>query len=147
MFEARLTTGSLIKKVVEAIKDLVTDANFDCNATGVSLQVSYFLNPECNTPNKHYKPNKKKQKAMDSSHVSLVALLLRAEGFDPYRCDRNLSLGISISSMSKILKCSGNGSRPFLFFLSLFFFDAYFHCRRYHYPQGQRQRRQHHLPL
>ncbi len=47
---------------------------------------------------------------MDSSHVSLVALLLRAEGFEPYRCDRNLSLGISIASMSKILKCSGNGA-------------------------------------
>jgi len=84
MFEAKLTTGSLIKKVIEAIKDLVTDANFDCNSNGVSLQ------------------------AMDSSHVSLVALLLRSEGFEPYRCDRNLSLGISISSMSKILKCSGN---------------------------------------
>jgi len=32
---------------------------------------------------------------------------LRAEGFDPYRCDRNISLGINLGSMSKILKCSG----------------------------------------
>jgi proliferating cell nuclear antigen len=31
---------------------------------------------------------------------------LRAEGFDPYRCDRNISLGINLGSMSKILKCS-----------------------------------------
>ena len=33
---------------------------------------------------------------------------MRAEGFDPYRCDRNISLGINLGSMSKILKCSGS---------------------------------------
>lgn len=38
-FEARLTQASLIKKILEAIKDLVTDANFDCSAEGLSLQV------------------------------------------------------------------------------------------------------------
>lgn len=31
--------------------------------------------------------------AMDSSHVSLVALSLRADGFAHYRCDRNISMG------------------------------------------------------
>ena len=45
---------------------------------------------------------------MDSSHVSLVTLNLKAEGFEHYRCDRNLSLGISLQSMGKILKCAGN---------------------------------------
>jgi proliferating cell nuclear antigen len=55
--------------VVEAIKDLIEDANFDCNSTGFSLQ------------------------AMDSSHVSLVALSLRSDGFEHYRCDRNVSMG------------------------------------------------------
>jgi proliferating cell nuclear antigen len=84
MFEARLEQGNLLKKILEAVKDLVTDANFDCNSTGISLQ------------------------AMDSSHVSLVSFLLRGEGFDPYRCDRNLSLGISLGSLSKVLKCAGN---------------------------------------
>ena len=56
-------------QVVEAIKDLIEDANFDCNNSGFSLQ------------------------AMDSSHVSLVALSLRADGFEHYRCDRNVSMG------------------------------------------------------
>jgi len=69
MFEARLVQGSLLKKVLESVKDLVTDANFDCSATGFSLQ------------------------AMDSSHVALVSLLLRSEGFEHYRCDRNISMG------------------------------------------------------
>lgn len=76
--------GSLLKKVLESIKDLVTDANFDCSATGFSLQ------------------------AMDSSHVALVALLLRSEGFEHYRCDRNISMGMNLNNMSKMLKCAGN---------------------------------------
>ena len=76
--------GSLLKKVLESVKDLVNDANFDCSATGFSLQ------------------------AMDSSHLALVALLLRSEGFEHYRCDRNLSMGMNLNNMAKILKCAGN---------------------------------------
>lgn len=68
MFEARLVQGSLLKKVLESIKELVNDANFDCAANGFSLQ------------------------AMDSSHVALVSLMLRSDGFEHYRCDRNLSM-------------------------------------------------------
>lgn len=45
---------------------------------------------------------------MDSSHVALVALLLRSEGFEHYRCDRNLSLGMNLNNMAKMLKCAGN---------------------------------------
>jgi len=84
MFEARLNQAGLLKRILDSIKDLVTDANFDCSATGISLQ------------------------AMDSAHVSLVSLLLRADGFEHYRCDRSLSLGINLGSMAKILKCASN---------------------------------------
>ncbi|KAL5973540.1 hypothetical protein ACLOJK_030191 [Asimina triloba] len=84
MLELRLINGSLLKRVLESIKDLITDANFDCSATGFSLQ------------------------AMDSSHVSLVALLLRSEGFDHYRCDRSISMGMNLANMSKMLKCASN---------------------------------------
>ena len=45
---------------------------------------------------------------MDGSHVSLINLLLRAEGFDHYRCDKNMSMGLHLASLSKILKCAGN---------------------------------------
>lgn len=48
--------------------------------------------------------------AMDSSHVALTALLLRAEGFAHYRCDRNVSLGLNLVNVSKVLKCAGNVS-------------------------------------
>jgi len=79
-----MTQGAMLKKITEAMKDLVTEANFDCSTTGISVQ------------------------AMDSSHVSLVALLLRADGFDHFRCDRNLSLGVNLGSMGKVLKCCNN---------------------------------------
>ncbi|KAJ1410862.1 Proliferating cell nuclear antigen, PCNA [Sesbania bispinosa] len=84
MLELRLVQGSLLKKVVEAIRELVNDANFDCSSTGFSLQ------------------------AMDSSHVALVALLLRSEGFEHYRCDRNLSVGMNLNNVYKMLRCAGN---------------------------------------
>ena len=43
---------------------------------------------------------------MDNSHVSLVSVSLRADGFDKFRCDRQLSMGMNLGSMSKILKCA-----------------------------------------
>ncbi|XP_026473477.1 proliferating cell nuclear antigen [Ctenocephalides felis] len=84
MFEARLIASSTLKKVLEAIKDLLNEATFDCSDSGIQLQ------------------------AMDNSHVSLVSMTLRADGFDKYRCDRNLSMGMNLGSMSKILKCANN---------------------------------------
>ena len=84
MFEAKLLQGSILKKILDAIREvcwkrcyysvncisnhefiiciifylmqLVTDANLDCTETGITMQ------------------------AMDSSHVSLCALKMNAEG-------------------------------------------------------------------
>lgn len=80
----RLVQGSLLKKVLDAIKGLVNDANFDCSASGFSLL------------------------AMDSSHVALVSLLLRSDGYEHYRCDRNLSMGVNVNNMAKMLRCASN---------------------------------------
>ena len=70
--------------MVDAIKDLVQDCNFDCNDSGIALQ------------------------AMDNSHVALVSMMLKAEGFSPYRCDRNVALGINLTSLTKVLRCAQN---------------------------------------
>lgn len=45
---------------------------------------------------------------MDSSHVALVSMHLKAEGFSPYRCDRNIALGINLVSLTKVLRCAQN---------------------------------------
>jgi hypothetical protein len=39
MLEARLVQGNLLKKTVDAVKELVTEANLDCGAAGISMQV------------------------------------------------------------------------------------------------------------
>lgn len=62
----------------------MNEANLECSASGIELQ------------------------AMDSSHVSLVTLLLKSNGFEGYRCDKSITLGINLASMNKILKCAGN---------------------------------------
>ncbi|KAL2813800.1 Mysoin-binding motif of peroxisomes-domain-containing protein [Aspergillus cavernicola] len=73
-----------LEMVVDAIKDLVQYCNFDCNDSGIALQ------------------------AMDNSHVALVSMLLKAEAFSPYRCDRNIALGIDLVSLTKVLKAAQN---------------------------------------
>lgn len=80
MLEAKLGDGQIFKKIVDALKELVNEANFDCNAAGISLQ------------------------AMDTTHVALASLLLRQDGFENYRCDRNIPLGINLNSLVKVLK-------------------------------------------
>ena len=107
MLEARLEQASILKKVriqpadpvlernfsfaklrlaqvVDAIKDLVQDCNFDCNDSGIALQ------------------------AMDNSHVALVSMSLKAEGFSPFRCDRNIALGVNLTSLTKVLRAAQN---------------------------------------
>lgn len=103
MLEARLEQASVLKKaspsmhllaprstltapfqVVDAIKDLVQDCNFDCNDSGIALQ------------------------AMDNSHVALVSMMLKAESFSPFRCDRNIALGVNLTSLTKVLRAAQN---------------------------------------
>jgi hypothetical protein len=42
MFEARVKQGGIIKSLIEAVKELVTEANFDCSGGGMTVQVSNF---------------------------------------------------------------------------------------------------------
>ncbi|KAJ6463271.1 proliferating cell nuclear antigen, N-terminal domain-containing protein [Mycena vitilis] len=82
MLEAKLAEAGTLKKLLDAIKELVTDANFECNEEGLTLQ------------------------AMDNSHVALVAVYLEAAGFKRYRCDRPMPLGVNLTSLTKVLKCA-----------------------------------------
>lgn len=60
------------------------DCNFDCNDSGIALQ------------------------AMDNSHVALVSMMLKSEAFSPFRCDRNIALGINLGSLTKVLRAAGS---------------------------------------
>lgn len=45
---------------------------------------------------------------MDNSHVALVSMMLKADGFSPYRCDRNIALGVNLTSLTKVLRAAQN---------------------------------------
>ena len=47
MFEAKLTEGNILKKIIEAIKDLVTDVNIDISPAGkysllINIRKSFY---------------------------------------------------------------------------------------------------------
>ncbi|KAK0518995.1 proliferating cell nuclear antigen, partial [Tilletia horrida] len=73
-----------LQEALKKSKDLITDANFDRNEDGIRLQ------------------------AMDNSHIALTAIEPRAEGFQPYRCDRPMSIGVSLANLTKVFKTGGN---------------------------------------
>merc|ERR1712093_514375 len=83
VLEAHLQQAVLLKKVVDAMKDLCKDVNFDCSEKGLQVQ------------------------SMDSSHVALVSMLLRESAFADFKCDRASSLGMNVDSLGKILKMCG----------------------------------------
>jgi len=85
MFEAKLKSAALFKKVVDAVKDIVADANFLCTEEGIQMQ------------------------AMDSGHVALVTLTLLADGFLKYTCDKTITLGIGMAHLARALGCIDGG--------------------------------------
>lgn len=84
MFQCKLHEAIILKKTVEAIKDVVNNVNIDASPHGLAFQ------------------------AMDLSHVALVTLQLRAEGFATYKADKSFPLGIKLQNLNKILKCADN---------------------------------------
>ena len=106
--------------MLESLKDLLNEATWDCSDTGIQLQVDNLHLPAFNKCHStltieqssskdsiaHNFPNfsSTSAQAMDNSHVSLVSVNLRADGFDKFRCDRTLSMGMNLTSMSKILR-------------------------------------------
>ena len=41
---------------------------------------------------------------MDASHVALVSLSLSAEGFEHYRADTSMVLGVNVNLLAKVMK-------------------------------------------
>jgi proliferating cell nuclear antigen len=84
MFKATLSQSVTFRKLIDALKDLVSQVNIEASSNGLSLQ------------------------ALDSAHVSLVCLMLNEEGFEEYRCDKNMTLGLDLVEFSKILKMASS---------------------------------------
>jgi proliferating cell nuclear antigen len=82
MFEARFVSATLLKRLLDAIKELVQDVNFLCTEEGIELQ------------------------SMDASHVALINVTVLAEACSLYSCSEPTTLGINVGSFVKILKCA-----------------------------------------
>jgi len=80
VLEFTLAQSSILKKTIEAMKELCKEINFDCSEKGIEVQ------------------------SMDSSHVALVSLILREKAFQDYKCDRTTTLGMNMDAVSKVMK-------------------------------------------
>lgn len=84
MLEAKFEEASLFKRIIDGFKDCVQLVNFQCKEDGIIAQ------------------------AVDDSRVLLVSLEIGIEAFQNYRCDHPVTLGIDLTSLSKILRCGNN---------------------------------------
>lgn len=76
--------AALLRSLVDTMRDLVPAVNFDVDEEGITIQ------------------------ALDATHVCLVDMRLRADGFPSYACGRTHSMGIHLRNLSTILRCAGN---------------------------------------
>tara|TARA_Y100000590_G_scaffold444530_1_gene575386 strand:+ start:3207 stop:4016 length:810 start_codon:yes stop_codon:yes gene_type:complete len=75
---------SAFKTLIEALKEILTDANFEFEKNGIKLI------------------------AMDTTHTVLVHLKLLAEKFEYYYCPNRVVLGINMMNYFKLIKTMNN---------------------------------------
>lgn len=82
--EIKTVQSAAFRVLTEALKEILTDANFEIDSTGLKVM------------------------AMDSSHTVLVHLKLNAENFEHYHCESKKILGINMLNFFKLIKTMGN---------------------------------------
>lgn len=70
----------LFRKIIESAADIADDVDIKLSSRGLSIQF------------------------MDQMNVTMMDVLLNVPGFDKYRCDKELTLGLKIKEFLKILK-------------------------------------------
>jgi len=82
MFEATFQSATFLKRILDAIKELVGEVNLLCTEDGIDLQ------------------------AMDTSHVSLINLTILPDACTTYTCTQPVTLGINLVTFYKIVRCA-----------------------------------------
>ena len=80
-----------IKYLAELLRDLLTEGNLECNEDGIKLL------------------------SMDPSRSVLVHLNLNVDGFESYKCENPLVLGLNLEDFFKIIKNMENSDTLRLF--------------------------------
>ncbi|CAG9311287.1 unnamed protein product [Blepharisma stoltei] len=83
MFEALISKAADLKRIIEALKEMINEGNVKIDSEGISLQ------------------------AMDASHVALIVLNMEATNFEEFRCDHRKTLGIPIQNLWKMMRIAG----------------------------------------
>jgi len=84
VLEVQTVQASAFRILIEALKEILTDANLEFDETGMKIM------------------------AMDSSHTVLVHLKLTANNFELYKCKSKISIGVNMINLFKLIKTMGN---------------------------------------
>ncbi|CAG8774494.1 17776_t:CDS:1 [Racocetra persica] len=79
MLEVMFARSSLFKRIIESTKELVNDVNFRFTESGIEFS------------------------AMDGSHISFISVHLDYDDFQDYTCEREITIGISLVTLGKVL--------------------------------------------
>lgn len=91
LIEIKTVQASAFRILVEALKEILTDANFEIDETGIKMI------------------------AMDSSHTVLVHLKLTSDKFESYKCVEKRIIGINMINLFRIIKTMNNNDTLVLF--------------------------------
>ncbi len=91
MLEVRTVQAPPFRCLIEALKEILTDANIEFDQTGMKII------------------------AMDASHTVLVHLKLESKHFESYHCPNRIVLGIGMLNFFKLIKTLGNNDTLTLF--------------------------------
>ena len=91
IIEIKTVQASAFRILVEALKEILVDANLECDETGIKMI------------------------AMDSSHTVLAHLKLHADKFESYHCSEKRVLGINMINLFRIIKTMNNSDTLTLF--------------------------------
>jgi len=84
LFEIKTIQASAFRTLIEALKEILTEANLEFDSTGIKIM------------------------AMDETHTVLVYLRLHADRFNEYYCPAKHVLGINMIYLFKLIKTMGN---------------------------------------
>ena len=93
LIEVKTVQSSALRILIEAIKEILTDANLEFDETGIKVM------------------------AMDSSHTVLVHLKLNSDNFEYFYCKNKVILGVNMINLFKLIKTMSNNDTLTLYLL------------------------------
>jgi proliferating cell nuclear antigen len=91
LFHIRTIKASSFRTLVDAVKDILTEANIEVDSNGMKIM------------------------AMDGTHTILVHMRLHANRFDEFMCNRKCILGVNMMNFNKMVKQIKNEESLVLF--------------------------------